>query len=206
MAVLGLLNEAPMHGYEIRKRLNALFGWSRALSYGSLYPCLKAMLRKGWISEDTTASGSRRRAKIVYRITEQGQARFAEHLAEGGPAAWDDDERFGVHFAFFARTDAAVRLRILEGRLRRLEERLERGRAQIERTQERRDAYALELQRYGMESVEREMSWLSRLIASERRRGPATTTTSTTSTTTTSTTTPGPPRHDLAAPDNGVAT
>lgn len=196
MAVLGLLNEAPMHGYEIRKRLNALFGWSRALSYGSLYPCLKAMLQKGWISEDTTAAGSRRRAKIVYRLTPEGEARFAEHLAEGGPSAWDDD-RFGVHFAFFARTDAAVRLRILEGRLRRLEERLERVRAQLERTQERRDAYALELQRYGMESVEREMSWLSRLIASERHRSSS----STSNTTSTQRRGPGTPTHD-----NGVAT
>ena len=25
-AVLGLLNEAPMHGYELRKRLNAVLG------------------------------------------------------------------------------------------------------------------------------------------------------------------------------------
>ena len=30
-----------MHGYELRKRLNALLGSFRAFSYGSLYPCLK---------------------------------------------------------------------------------------------------------------------------------------------------------------------
>ena len=49
LAVLGLLHEAPMHGYELRKRLNALLGWFRALSYGSLYPCLKPLLRDGLI-------------------------------------------------------------------------------------------------------------------------------------------------------------
>ncbi|MDX6281848.1 MAG: hypothetical protein QOH03_2919, partial [Kribbellaceae bacterium] len=38
MAVLGLLHESPLHGYELRKRLNLLLGWSRLLSYGSLYP------------------------------------------------------------------------------------------------------------------------------------------------------------------------
>ena len=44
LAVLGLLHETPMHGYELRKRLNALLGAFRAFSYGSLYPCLKQLL------------------------------------------------------------------------------------------------------------------------------------------------------------------
>ena len=45
LAVLGLLHEAPMHGYELRKRLNLMLGWGRVLSYGSLYPTLNKMLR-----------------------------------------------------------------------------------------------------------------------------------------------------------------
>ena len=45
LAVLGLLHEGPMHGYELRKRLNLMLGWGRVLSYGSLYPALKKMLR-----------------------------------------------------------------------------------------------------------------------------------------------------------------
>ncbi|HEY5517863.1 MAG TPA: PadR family transcriptional regulator, partial [Coriobacteriia bacterium] len=43
MAILGLLHESPMHGYELRKRLNLLLGSFRAFSYGSLYPCLKSL-------------------------------------------------------------------------------------------------------------------------------------------------------------------
>ena len=42
-AVLGLLAESPLHGYELRKRLNALLGTFRAFSYGSLYPTLRRM-------------------------------------------------------------------------------------------------------------------------------------------------------------------
>ena len=45
LAVLGLLHESPMHGYELRKRLNLMLGWGRLLSYGSLYPALKKMLQ-----------------------------------------------------------------------------------------------------------------------------------------------------------------
>lgn len=51
LAVLGLLHETPMHGYELRKRLNLMLGWGRVLSYGSLYPALKKMLRKHLIEE-----------------------------------------------------------------------------------------------------------------------------------------------------------
>src|SRR3954465_7430841 len=51
LAVLGLLHEGPMHGYELRKRLNLMLGWGRVLSYGSLYPTLKKMLRANLIEE-----------------------------------------------------------------------------------------------------------------------------------------------------------
>lgn len=173
-AVLGLLHEAPLHGYELRKRLNAVLGAFRAFSYGSLYPSLRRMKAAGWISEDEPGEPdgvapplTGRRGKIVYKITAEGKERFQALLGEAGPSAWED-ETFGVHFAFFAQTEADVRLRILEGRRSRLEERRERVRTALSRTRERLDAYTLELQRHGLESVEREVRWLNELIATER--------------------------------------
>ncbi len=47
LAVLGLLHETPMHGYELRKRLNSVLGAFRAFGYGSLYPCLKDLTVRG---------------------------------------------------------------------------------------------------------------------------------------------------------------
>jgi DNA-binding PadR family transcriptional regulator len=134
---------------------------------------LKDLLGRGWIIEDGPADAgapalSGKRAKIVYRITADGKDRFHELLSESGPQAWEDDDHFGVHFAFFAKTEAEVRLRILEGRRRRLEERLDHVRASIARTRERLDSYTLELQKHGLESVEREVRWLNELITSER--------------------------------------
>ena len=60
LAVLGLLHETPMHGYELRKRLNAVLGAFRAFGYGSLYPCLKELLAQGLIAEDEAPPGHRR--------------------------------------------------------------------------------------------------------------------------------------------------
>ena len=167
LAVLGLLHETPLHGYELRKRLNAVLGSFRALSYGSLYPCLKGLLGPRLIVESSAPAPGREpagRAKIVYRLTAEGKEHFQDLLAEAGPAAWED-ESFGVHFAFFAQTDADVRLRILEGRRSRLEERLDNVRRPLARARERLDRYTLELQRHGLESVEREVRWLNELIA-----------------------------------------
>ncbi|HMG32225.1 MAG TPA: helix-turn-helix transcriptional regulator [Jiangellaceae bacterium] len=173
LAVLGLLHDAPMHGYELRKQVNALLGWGRAFSYGTLYPCLKELVRRGFLAEDSPGEAAAahlggRRSKIVYKLTPEGKERFADLLAQAGPSSWDD-EQFGVHFAFFARADAATRMRILEGRRTRLQERLEQFRSALQRTRERLDAYTLELQSHGLESVEREVRWLDELIAVERQ-------------------------------------
>lgn len=160
-----------MHGYELRKQLNALLGSFRALSYGTLYPALKGLLARGLIGEDPVDDPAQagRRSRIVYRLTAEGKGRLQELLADAGPSAWDD-EPFGVHFAFFGRTDAEVRLRILEGRRSRLEERLDGVRTSLARTRERLDSYTLALQQHGLESVEREVRWLTELIETERSR------------------------------------
>jgi DNA-binding PadR family transcriptional regulator len=174
-AILGLLHEAPMHGYELRKRLAELLGAFRAFSYGSLYPALKRLQRAGLIAEQTRpaeaddrlARSWGRRAKKVYQLTAEGKERFSVLLADGGPQAWDDDG-FGVHMAFFSRTSAEVRMRILEGRRRRVEERREGLRAALARAGEQIDRYTRELHRMGLESSEREVRWLNELIEHER--------------------------------------
>ena len=176
LAVLGLLHDAPMHGYELRTHLIALLGWGRVLSYGTLYPCLKALTKTGYIIADPPSaapvdtSGAEprgRRNRIVYRLTAEGKEHFATAMEDSGPTAWED-ESFGVRFAFFGRTDSPTRMRILEGRRSRLEERLANVRQSAARGRERADSYTLELQRHGLESVEREVKWLTELIDRER--------------------------------------
>lgn len=169
LAVLGLLQESPLHGYQLRKQLNASLGSLRAFSYGSLYPCLRRLLEAGLITVDDNAAAGKLsgRSKVVYMLTAEGKERLADLLDEGGPAAWEDDA-FGVHLRFFAQTDAATRLRILEGRRSRVEEKREGLRSGLARTRERLDSYTLKLQEHGLESVEHEVRWLTELIDSER--------------------------------------
>ncbi len=157
-----------MHGYELRKRLNLMLGWGRVLSYGSLYPALKKMLRGNLIEEATTTlTAVSRRPRIVYQVTERGTDEFERLMSEVGPTAWEDDN-FDIRFAFFGRTDMEIRLRVLEGRRTRLQERLDRVQSQLSLTEKEVDRYSAELQRHGVESAQREVQWLSDLINAER--------------------------------------
>ncbi len=174
-AVLGVLSEGPLHGYELRKRLATVLGPFRALSYGSLYPCLRRLQAKGLIDDvaltpalDSAAPAlSARRARVVYAISADGKEEFGTWANQPGPEAWED-EGFAAHLAFFSRTEARVRLRILEGRKSRLEERVDTLRESLTRSRERMDAYTLQLQQHGLDGAEREVRWLNELITNER--------------------------------------
>lgn len=185
-ATLGVLQDGPAHGYELRKRLAAALGTLQSISFGSLYPALQILVREGLIAEQVDEEAPRRsrhaareggvavaaarptrRNRITYRLTDAGASRFASMLADAGPNAWDD-EGFRVHFAFFARAEATTRTRILEGRRMRLAERRALMRDALTRAAERVDAYTIELQRHGLENVEHEMRWLDTLLAQEQ--------------------------------------
>ncbi len=173
-AILGMLGDGPLHGYELRKRLAVVLGPFRPLSYGSLYPALHRISARGLITGaevtaaiDTSAPPlSARRARVVYALTGDGKEAFATWVNETGPEAWDD-EGFATHLAFFSRTEARARIRILHGRRSRLEERVALLRESMTRSRERVDAYTLQLQQHGLESAEREVRWLGELIEAE---------------------------------------
>lgn len=168
LAILGLLQDAELHGYELRKEVHRVLGPVRALSYGTLYPRLRLMVDRGHLIEvDRPVAG--RRARITYAVTSAGREHFESLLTSAGPSAWEDDA-FAVHFAFFGRTNRTVRLRILQGRCARLEERL----AQVQANgpalagSGTQDNYITELHRHGVESAEADLRWITRMIEAEQ--------------------------------------
>ena len=168
-ALLGLLSQAPLHGYELRKRLTSIFGPFRALSFSVLYPQLRRMLDAGLISQVEVPKGGRsKRVRIVYSISALGQAKFDQLTETVSPQSWDDDN-FEVHVAFFSPTSSRNRLRILEGRQRRLKEKAEILRADLERSAVGLDKYLIEWRRHSLETAVREIAWLEDMITSERK-------------------------------------
>ncbi|MHA6801706.1 PadR family transcriptional regulator [Bounagaea algeriensis] len=170
LAVLGLLQRAPMHGYELRKRLRETLGVFRTLSYGTLYPTLRRMLRHGLIADESDAAsrGWGRRGRRAYYLTEHGRQRFTELVGSCGPQACDDT-MFGVHVAFFAQTPAEVRLHILQARRHRLQQRGDALRTALSCCEDD-CGYLRQLHRLRLDHSEQEVRWLDAVIEREQER------------------------------------
>ncbi len=168
LAILGLLKERSMHGYQLSKRLADTLGAFWKVSYGSLYPTLRRLEREGAV-EPVFAKEEVGRRKNVYRITQKGEALFAELLEEAGQESWEDN-RFRVRLAFFKYLKPDTRLRLLEKRRAYLEGRLSDIRVSLKNYRERIDAYTLSLMRHGADATVQDIAWLDGLIESERRQ------------------------------------
>jgi DNA-binding PadR family transcriptional regulator len=167
LAVLGLLKERAMHGYELRKQLAQRLGFFWTVSFGSLYPTLRKMEKRGALDKvRPTELGHRRRQ--VYRITSSGEREFLELLEEGTSSAWEE-EKFPLRLAFFRYLRPETRIRLLERRKDYLEDKLAEGRRSLTRAERNHgDTYTVSLMRHGCEVTERDITWLDELIAAER--------------------------------------
>jgi DNA-binding PadR family transcriptional regulator len=188
LAVLGLLAETPLHGYELKKRLSETLGPLWGISFGSLYPALRRLERAGAIEEvdaETTApavivpTGSlkgdlasarqRRRAlpgrrtRKAYRITDRGRQHFAELLTDESA---DDDRAFALKLSFCRYLEPADRIAFLERRRVQLSQRL----ASSRRTHTARaiDRYTRSLLEHRAQSTQHDLEWIDELIAQER--------------------------------------
>jgi DNA-binding PadR family transcriptional regulator len=190
LAILGLLEERELHGYEIRRRLREHLGLLANVSFGSLYPALNRLEAAGAV-EAAEASGTIERAPVpptgslsgelavlrarrhsgtrgrksrkVYRITDEGRRLFAELL---GGSSVEDARSFGLRVAFARHLAPQARLGLLERRRALLVERLHEVQATRDATG--LDRYAQSVVEHTAQGVEQDVRWLDRLIAAER--------------------------------------
>jgi DNA-binding PadR family transcriptional regulator len=194
LAILGLLVEQEMHGYEIRRRLRDELGLFANISFGSLYPALSRLERSGAVTVTESggatpsipATGSlggeraglrarrsgaalgTKRSRKVYRITDAGRILF-EHLLEGEETAGADDARsFGLRLAFARHLAPSARLALLERRRAQLTRRLATD--LVRASGERLDIYTRSLVEHSTEATEHDIAWLDRLIEAERQK------------------------------------
>jgi len=192
LAILGMLEEHELHGYEIRRRLREELGLFANVSFGSLYPALSRLERSGALAtvDDESSGGALpmtgslsgervalrnrrpvaargRRGRKVYRVTAEGRRQFATLLA-AEPAAGDDARNFGLRLAFARYLPPQARLRLLERRRSQLMDRLTATRRSAEG--DHLDCYARSLVEHAADSMERDVVWLDHLIDAERSR------------------------------------
>jgi DNA-binding PadR family transcriptional regulator len=167
LAILGLLKESSMHGYQLKKRLSETLGSFWQVSYGSLYPALKRMQRQGAV-EMTFPKEDVGRRKNVYRITPEGEAMFSDLLERAGHEATEDNG-FSVRLAFFQYLKPETRIRLLERRRTFLEGRGSDLKRSLQTYKERIDGYTLSLMNHQLAATEADIRWLDDLIQVEQR-------------------------------------
>lgn len=196
LAILGLLQEHELHGYEIRRRLRDELGLFANISFGSLYPALSRldgsgaviatesnppaqapMPLTGSLSGDRAVLRARRtggtrgskRSRKVYRITPEGRALFEQLLDADEPAGADDARSFSLRLAFARHLAPQARLGLLERRRAQLARRLVADQARVAAGTSF-DTYTRSLVEHTTEATAHDISWLDRLIESERRQ------------------------------------
>ena len=203
LAILGLLKEQELHGYELKKRLGDTLGPFSGASFGSLYPALRRLEAAGAITSagadqrpapappvipmtgslggELAAFRARRRA-----TTSAGGSRKRKvyRITERGEALFeellaaesqssDDDRTFSLKLAFARHLPPAARLGLLERRRAHLVERLAQARAGVRSRWDRLDAYTRSLAEHSRETTEHDISWLDRLIEAEKKGTPS---------------------------------
>ncbi len=79
--ILRTVEEEPLHGYGIARRIEQESGGAIRVEEGSLYPALYRMEKRGWLDAEWGVSELGRRAKL-YRLTKAGARRLAEDSVE----------------------------------------------------------------------------------------------------------------------------
>jgi len=76
LAILSLLVEQPLYGFEIAKQIGERTGGALQFTLASLYPLLYEMEKRGWVEGrwQTNQAGRDRR---YYRLTSEGRRQLA---------------------------------------------------------------------------------------------------------------------------------
>jgi DNA-binding PadR family transcriptional regulator len=176
LAILGLLTEQDLHGYELRRRLGELLGPIGRLSFGTLYPALNRLEAGGALTvvkvTESRTGLTTERGRKVYGITKQGQELFGE-LLETSSNSSDDDRSFALRLAFARYLSSEARLRLLIRRREQLAERLAETQGTIRARQGRLDDYGSSLMEHRIDMTRSDIAWLDQLIATEYATGGA---------------------------------
>lgn len=99
LSILGFLHEEPLHGYELKARIQALSGHIRPVSDGALYPAISRLVKAGLV-EQRTEPGTGAAPRRVLSLTEAGRDELHARLGHPKEAEITDGQRFFTLLAF----------------------------------------------------------------------------------------------------------
>ena len=132
LAVLGLLQERPMHPYEMAATLRERHKDSSfKINSGSLYDTVEALERYGWIEAVETVRDGRRPERTVYAFTELGQREFLAWIEELVATPVPEYPKFIAAVSYLGALGAGRAGEALACRAEHLERRIEETKAAL---------------------------------------------------------------------------
>lgn len=104
--ILGFLAEGPLHGYELRRRMERLHGYARTISDGALYPAITRLVGDGLVTRHAE-SGKAAAQRQTLHLTDAGHRRLVERLRDASGHDITDGHRFFVVLAFLSKVPGA---------------------------------------------------------------------------------------------------
>ena len=97
LAVLGVLMEKNMHGYEVKKHIEERMGDYTDVKFGSVYYFLSSFLEDGYVQEEVDDDDSEKR---TYSITDKGKTYFRSIAKEELDRSYEHIDPIGVLLNF----------------------------------------------------------------------------------------------------------
>ena len=82
LIVLKMLQGGPANGWDITQRIQLLSEDVLSVNYGSLYPALHRLERKGWVAAKWEKASDRNREFKYYRLTAAGRKQLAAETSK----------------------------------------------------------------------------------------------------------------------------
>lgn len=122
LAILGFLAEGPLHGYQLRHRIAHLFGHTRPVSDGSLYPATNRLVDAGLLERRAEPGASAARRHTL-SLTDAGRCELVRRLRDADGLDISDSTRYFTVLAFLSQVpDIADQHAVLRRRLAFLEQ------------------------------------------------------------------------------------
>jgi len=119
LSALGLLQLQHLHGYRLKQQLELFMSSCISVNYGAIYPLLKRLEERGYISVIAEEAGDAGCPRKIYGITAQGRELWRQKMLEHPQESWvNSGSRFQIKFFFFGALEPAERMKLLEHRLR----------------------------------------------------------------------------------------
>ncbi len=165
LVILGLLQERPLHGYELKQIIEEHMGDWTNIAFGSIYFALNNLREVGFVEMVTEEKVGNRPSRSVYRITKKGKSEILSLMRE----IWQKTDRLYFQLDIALAFSGVLSVEEIKGFLKKRIDYLEESLRKLKKHEESQLAIpevpktASAIFRHTEYHLQAELSWLKEL-------------------------------------------